>query len=383
MTIKAEQTQTLPNDATHIGTDGDCGNAMATKNGVLYNFDLNHRASYLVLAPRRAMKNDVKLQKVEITTSGSDNLCGTYTFSENTMSLKDETVTSAGKTVTLTIDSWLVPCIDPFPFSADTFDGIRSFIVIQPGTHALTFKYYVTVAGVPRTITKEVASREFVAGAYTKVNHVLTDAPSTMNFRNGYVYAMHTADSEYLDTWETLHDTFWDWHLFYDYDLFYGKLQNDPWKDLPNVNEMYWYVVNGDPHWDETTVWTPDGGKSEKTGGVWFLKKSAILAAGKTFDSNIGKDGLDLRIEWKDVGYYWHYDITIGKPADTTDYFFLPFTGDGYAFGDQIADMARAMYWSSTPEYMLEFLGNEEEPMITVNYAVPSIGMIVAPGWFK
>ena len=43
---------------------------------------------------------------------------------------------------------------------------------------------------------------------------------------------------------------------------------------LPNVNQMAWYISNGDPRWDGEEIWTSMGHLHK--GGMWLLKKSYI-----------------------------------------------------------------------------------------------------------
>ena len=53
VTIKDDQRQLVADVADHIGTDGDCGNALAYRTGAFsYAFSLDHKASYLRIAPR-------------------------------------------------------------------------------------------------------------------------------------------------------------------------------------------------------------------------------------------------------------------------------------------------------------------------------------------
>ncbi|WP_244899858.1 hypothetical protein [Prevotella intermedia] len=53
VTIKSEQKQATPNDGSHIGTDGDCGTAIATRKADgKYYFTLSHKASYITLIPQ-------------------------------------------------------------------------------------------------------------------------------------------------------------------------------------------------------------------------------------------------------------------------------------------------------------------------------------------
>ena len=47
---------------------------------------------------------------------------------------------------------------------------------------------------------------------------------------------------------------------------------------LLNANEMSWYVMYGDPRWDADELWTTMGCLYK--GGMWFKKKSVLLAEG-------------------------------------------------------------------------------------------------------
>src|SRR3712207_650710 len=51
VTIANVQVQTAPNNTKHLGKCGDCGTAIATKNGKNFQFALEHKASYLCFLP--------------------------------------------------------------------------------------------------------------------------------------------------------------------------------------------------------------------------------------------------------------------------------------------------------------------------------------------
>ena len=399
VTVKANQTQATANDATHIGTDGDCGNAIATRTDLYsYRFDLMHRASYLVITPRHALNGEVKFDKVVVTTSGSDNLCGTYTFSENTTSLKNETATATGKSVTLDVDNWTVPTVESVNASQTAFDGVRGFMVIQPGTHTLTFTYHVTVNGTARQFEKVVSSREFASGNYTNVKHILadgmfngghvgagssgeiTDDPLNWDFTHGFTYAQWGSGNEYLP-----------YSGNKDYDAttqIPTQLSSAPWSDLPNANELYWYIVNGDPRWDATSVWSSDGGITEHTGGIWLMKKSAILAAGKTFDSTKGKADGDMRVINRTHSNSSTTYRFAGKPSDSelSNYFFLPALGY-YNSGSLITVGNSVAYWSSSGWPVNNTLNayylNANYQSVYLSCQLRHIGNVVAPGWFR
>ena len=181
--IKADQHQDIADDATHIGTDGDCGNAQAHRTGSFsYAFLLNHKAAYLRIAPRHNLTaSNVVLKSVKVETVGADNLCGTYTFSETTgtpagtASLAEETNSDPGKAITLTVGDWPVPSTTAAESDISLLDRVRGYMVIQPGTHTLIFTYTVRVDGETsdRPIVKTVPERNFAQGCYTEVKHIL------------------------------------------------------------------------------------------------------------------------------------------------------------------------------------------------------------------
>lgn len=174
VTIKAAQKQTTANDATHLGTDGDCGTGIAYRNGTgAYSFQLEHKASYLNITPvnnSASGKPDIKLTSIKVQTSGTDNLCGTYTFSENTLNLKNETNSAKGKAVTLTVNNFNVPTAAEVENDASKLNQARAFIAIQPGVHKLTFIYTDSDGSVHQ---RETSQREYLPGHFTNVRHLL------------------------------------------------------------------------------------------------------------------------------------------------------------------------------------------------------------------
>ena len=400
--IKASQNQTDANDATHIGTDGDCGNATATKTGTgSYTFDIKHRAAYLIITPRHHdLPGDVVLKSVTVTTSGTDNLCGTYTFSENTTSLKDETNTGTGnlKTVSLTVGDWKVPTVDEVNADANKFDQVRGYMVIQPGTHTLEFTYEVTVGGTPRTFVKNVAAREFLAGYYTNVKHILADGL----FNGGHTEAPHDPSGEINDdalNYQHYAGKHYQWGATDDYQNTYltnaynrttvraDLTTTSPvdWASMPNANQAAWYVLRGDPRWDGVTLWSPDNGLTEYAGGVWILKKQHIPGFNAATDP-YGRNLVNMTST-----YYIVNSVSYrsgGRPDDSviSQYFYLPASGRYLenrsvltAIGS-IADFwLRSAYGSTTYAFHMGFDRNS----CCVSYDYRYNGYVVAPEWFK
>ena len=123
---------------------------------------------------------------------------------------------------------------------------------------------------------------------------------------------------------------------------------NPLFKELPNANEMAWYVENGDAHWDDSTKWEVFG--ELHTGGLWLKKLSVIaqengreLAALKQADPN----GKDLCASPD----YYEISSKSGKPSDSVigKYFFLPALGRyGSGFLRELGSYG--FYWSSSAD---------------------------------
>lgn len=97
VTIKAAQSQTIPNDASHIGEDGDCGIATATKpiGGVQYFFTLDHKAAYITFLPYNAPGAIEGAKITKIKVSANEAIAGTYTIDDaGTLTSPSSTSTS-------------------------------------------------------------------------------------------------------------------------------------------------------------------------------------------------------------------------------------------------------------------------------------------------
>ena len=120
-------------------------------------------------------------------------------------------------------------------------------------------------------------------------------------------------------------------------------------KDMPNVNELAWYVKYGDPHWDNTTIWTLDG--NEHKGGLWLLKKKKIIDNIKdTYPSVFSTVQAPDNKDWRIIQESISVNAVKGKPIDTKDYFFLPALGSyNYDGGTRHFVGEKGTYWSSSP----------------------------------
>ena len=345
VTIKANQTQTIPNDASHIGEDGDCGVATATKpvGGDKYHFTLDHKAAYATFLPFNS-PGEIKGAKItKIKVSANEAIAGTYNFNDNGLDLTSPTNTSNSIEFTLS-NSFYLP-------KAVTTEANAATMVIAPGTYTnFTVEYTLhdPATYVTGTITKTYPSVTFTAGKNKKVK---TDLQVTVYGQDGY-YMWDAAEGQH----------YWYGHLDSDDkpDGNYPQNNTDSrWhredasipcpaanrsaKDCPNVNEGIWYVLQGDPHWDNQTLWATMG--HLYAGGMWLKKKAKI--SGFT-DANY--NGTDYRIV---PNIFQNYSVTQGKPSNLNDYFYLP--ASGYYSNGSWANFSDAgYYWLSTSTYYLD-----------------------------
>ena len=181
VTIKANQTQTIPNDASHIGEDGDFGVATATKpaGGGQYIFTLDHKAAYITFMPytTQAWGPNAVIQKIRVYTSNtSDALAGTFDLADNG-TLSNPAATS--NSVTLTVPNFSIP-------STETYATNGATMVVNPGTYnnvSIEYTLHDPVTNVTGTITKTYPSVTFATGRNKKVK---TDLQVTVFSPNSY-----------------------------------------------------------------------------------------------------------------------------------------------------------------------------------------------------
>ena len=357
VTIAAYQSQPEPNTTAHFGTSGDCGMADAawsnTKNG--FAFTLDHKAAYLLFLPRTSntILHNCYLTKVEVN---SDNdITSTYTLNPTTGKL---TGTGTGEQITVELGgNGTYP--NGFPLTNNTASAGTNgaYMVIKPGTHTLKIRYWVKdiATNVEGTITKVLSSKNFEQNKYYNIT-----ANLDVHDYDGDHYYMWDAQEQYWKGYE------WTKHLpgnagqptlngnsssnyaqiYTDsrrYHVGGGSGRFDATQScagLPNVNEMTWYAVKGDPRWDADELWTTMGHLYK--GGMWFKKKANISG----FNPNTAVDGTDRRTNGGG-GYSQSVSQTLPSAADTGNYFYLPALGF-YNFG-QLNDVGNGgYYWSSS-----------------------------------
>jgi hypothetical protein len=362
VTIATAQAQSEWNNAEHLGASGDCGVAEATRNNSTgtYSFSLKHKASYLIFQPYKAtaISDGWKLKSIEIISDNT--IAGTYPFNKTDGIVTTSTITNPSNTIKLTCDDNSDFTLPQSAYSEDN----SCYMVIQPGTHKLTVRYEIqptgSVNGVANAtfyITKEVETT-FKANGVRKIRHEL----DVLKFRrqsymwdapvgSSYVFGRNNQSTVVAPTQATRSAA-----------------------TMPNANEMYWYIKNGDPRWDRTTPWTLNAGVNVYSAGVWIKTKATISGEGNEFNatrSGLNRYGsntwynLDLRQygPWTNEQFQAHGDPsppvfideshhykTAGKPANTSGYFYLPAMGLNGNVSGTLSNVGYiGYYWSKSP----------------------------------
>ena len=361
VTISTNQRQTAPNNTELFGTAGDYGTATATKvpNKQQFAFELEHQPAYLVFQPytSNTILHNCYLTKVEVT---SDNdIAETYTVNTSTDNLDASAVTGGKKIVLTTSGSSSNPNGFPLTNSSASVTTNGAYMVIKPGTHILKVRYWVkdVATNVEGTITKILPSTVYASNTYY-------DMTANLDVKNydGDHYYMWDAEKQYWYGYE------WTKHLAagvgqptlqgqpagmyapnnsdprYYNESYPGYTVSNPathssFNDVPNVNEMTWYAVKGDPRWDADELWTTMGHLYK--GGMWFKKKANING----YNPNTAVDGTDWRTNGN--GNSWSVSQTLPSAADAGNYFYLPTLG--YYYSGQLYYVgSNGWYWSSS-----------------------------------
>ena len=349
--IQRFQLQRIPNNANHVCQDGDCGWGIATAatgaDRVDFVFKIDHKAAFLKFTPycgnNKLLNGDkVKLTNIEIFSN--NDIAGNYL----TLDPANDRITGGiVKDKLITLDTTVGEGYsDGFPIPAvATPDANACYVVIMPGTHTLRVRFGIKDLETVTTgyVTKEYPAFNYAANTIYDMPSELTvkdyspiyymwDAKRPYWFRHewnkeGYVYGIDqpphrgygneypksgSGDNRYYNTdignvGEGTHGTF------------------DPAspQHVPNANEMSWYVMYGDPHWDEE-LWTAMG--HINSGGMWIKKKANISG----FRSDLAADNkTDMRTTNKSFRNdeipddYGEHLFLSEKP----NYFYLPAFG--------------------------------------------------------
>ena len=351
--IKAEQTQSAPNNFDHAGESGDCGIATGNKSGSDYAFTLDHKASYLCFIPRTSNEYVKRSKLIKVEIMSNDDIAGTYNMAaDGTLTL----ASGGSKTITVTTGSGF-----DIDNAADDMSKNATYAVVAPGTHTFRVRYWLrnttdnSDGPIEGTVSK-IVTLNCTAGS-------IHDITANLNPRDydGTKYYMWDAQQNYWSGHEWNSANPWQPVLNWTSNNNYPQSTSDPnhrWyhedgglgrfdatqscATLPNINELTWYAAYGDPRWDRDELWTTMGHLHK--GGMWFKKKSVLLTEGH-YNSNTAVDGTDWRTN--QTSDDWSVSQTLPSAADAHNYFYLPALGT-YDFGQLNFIGSSGGYWSSS-----------------------------------
>lgn len=361
VTIKSEQSQTEPNNARHLGTDGDCGTATAVRENGKYKFTLSHKAAYMTFTPYYSygFADDVKVTKIKITADEA--LAGEFGFNDNGIDVSKRPAADASNcSVTLNLGNFAIPTQAEISKNA-------AILVLAPGTyHNFKVEYFLndSKTNVYGSVVKNYGTLTFTPGKNRRVSANLAvthygqdifymwDATVGQHAWKGHEGNQPSFNELIDNAYPKAGDP-----RYYN-GVYHPASASRSAKDCPNANELYWYAKEGDPHWD-ASIWCFM--KHLYQGGMW-LKKLDVIArkTGKSLET-IKKEGpnrIDFTKSSSDVKIYDKYkhvnkNVTLGKPSNLSDYLFFPAIGDyiiaNTTDGKLVNVGIKGYYWSSTP----------------------------------
>ena len=355
VTIATSQNQDEANNATQLGTVGDCGVGTATRQtDGSYKFTLDHKASYITFMPyysKEALAASAVVTQINVTVGNGESLAGTFNFSDS--GLGTAISSSSSNSVTLTLNGTSSETGFPIPTTA-TASKNAAIMVVAPGTYStfkVTYTLYDSVTGTNSTISYTYSDINCTAGKNQVINTDLGMATYTSRKTN---YYMWDAKSNYWDRYESSQpllnnavstdyatssaDSRW-------YNTVFTKevqtKATNSCQNQPTYEALTWYIKAGSPRLDNKTLWV--FANHLYVGGIWLKKQNKISG----FSSTNNYTGT---YTWA-LGKGNPFDVAIsGKPESTarSDYFYLPALGK-YTDG-KLTDLGvNGYYWASTP----------------------------------
>ena len=353
VTIATSQNQDEANNATQLGTVGDCGVGTATRQtDGSYKFTLSHKASYITFMPyysKEPLDASAVVTQIKVEAANGEKLAGTFKFSDDGLGAAN----SSSDSVTLTLNGTSSTTGFPIPTTA-TASKNAAIMVVAPGTYStfkVTYTLYDSVTGTNSTISYTYSNIKCDAGKNQKISTDLGMATYTSrkdkyymwdavnNYWKGYEtsqpllndaenanYAKSSADSRWYNT------------------AFTKEVQIkaiNSCKDAPTFEGLTWYISAGSPQLDNKTLWV--FANHLYKGGIWLKKQNKI----SHFSSTENYTGTATWVSGKDIKFTVS---NFGKPAASvrSDYFYLPALGQ-YKDGKLIGLGVSGYYWASTP----------------------------------
>lgn len=355
VTIATSQNQDVANNATQLGTVGDCGVGTATRQtDGSYKFNLSHEASYITFMPyysKEELAASAVVTQINVTVANGEKLAGTFNFSDN--GLGTAISSSSSNSVTLTLNGTSSETGFPIPKAA-TASKNAAIMVVAPGTYStfkVTYTLYDSVTGTESTISYTYRNINCTPGKNQKISTDLGMATYTSRKAD---YYMWDAKSNYWDGFETSQpllnnaantnyakssaDTRW-YNTAFTKDVQIKAINSC--KDEPTFEALTWYIGGGSPKLDDKTLWV--FANHLYAGGIWLKKKSEI----SHFSSTESYTGTATWVSGKDIKFTVS---NFGKPEASvrSSYFYLPALGQ-YVDGKLTGLGVKGYYWASTP----------------------------------
>ena len=189
VTIATSQNQDVANNATQLGTVGDCGVGTATRQtDGSYKFTLSHEASYITFMPyysKEELAASAVVTQINVTVANGEKLAGKFNFSDSGLG----TANSSSNSVTLTLNGTSSETGFPIPKAA-TASKNAAIMVVAPGTYStfkVTYTLYDSVTGTKSTISYTYSGINCIAGKNQVIKTDLGMATYTSRKTNYYV----------------------------------------------------------------------------------------------------------------------------------------------------------------------------------------------------
>ena len=355
VTIATSQNQDEANNATQLGTVGDCGVGTATRQtDGSYKFTLSHEASYITFMPyysKEELAASAVVTQIKVEAANGEKLAGTFNFSDN--GLGTAISSSSSNSVTLTLNGTSSTTGFPIPKAA-TASKNAAIMVVAPGTYStfkVTYTLYDSVTGTESTISYTYRNINCTPGKNQKISTDLGMATYTSRKNKYYMWdAVNNYWDGHANSQPLLNDAVSTDYATSSADArwyntaFTFKVRTkaiNSCKDEPTFEGLTWYISAGSPQLDDKTLWV--FANHLYVGGIWLKKQSKI----SNFSSEVNYSGTNTWDSGKDI----EFSVAIsGKPESSvrSDYFYLPALGQ-YKYGKLIDLGKKGYYWASTP----------------------------------
>ena len=286
VTIATSQNQDEANNATQLGTVGDCGVGTATRQtDGSYKFTLSHKASYITFMPyysKEELAASAVVTQINVTVANGEKLAGKFNFSDN--GLGTAISSSSSNSVTLTLNGTSSTTGFPIPKAA-TASKNAAIMVVAPGTYStfkVTYSLYDSVTGTKSTISYTYSGKTCTAGKNQKISTDLGMATYTSRKNKYYMWDAvnnywdgHANSQPLLNDAENANyatssaDTRW-YNTAFTYKVQTKAINSC--KDEPTFEALTWYIGAGSPQLDNKTLWV--FANHLYAGGIWLKKKN-------------------------------------------------------------------------------------------------------------